>query len=98
MLMLKDSTRLGKYYMRKTFSIIDEEVLRFLSGMEKGEMSRYVTRLIKEDINRCKEDKRVLNRDDVIRLIQEYGGRTKVEKVDRKDNKVVSAAKNLINL
>jgi hypothetical protein len=78
--------------MRKTFSIVDEDVLKFLSGMEKGEMSRYVTRLIKEDM---KKDKCGLSRDDVIRLIREYSG---VERENRKDNKVVNAAKNLVNL
>jgi hypothetical protein len=78
--------------MRKTFSIVDVDVIKFLESMERGEMSRYVTRLIREDMKR---DKCGLSRDEVIKLIREYGG---VERESKEDNKVVSAAKNLINL
>jgi hypothetical protein len=77
--------------VRKTFSIVDEDVLRYLDSMEKGEMSRYVSRLIKEDMKRDKG----ITRDEVIRLIQEYGGKVEVTK---KDSKVINAARNLISL
>jgi hypothetical protein len=54
--------------IRKTFSFTDKEVLEYLGKMDKGEVSRYVSRLIREDMKK----ERVLTRDDVIKLIKEY--------------------------
>ena len=83
--------------VRKTFSICDSEVLKWLGSMEKGLQSKYITRLVREDMGK---NRGVLSRDDVIRLIKEYGGERFIteDKAFIRDSKVVNSIKGLINL
>jgi hypothetical protein len=70
--------------VRKTFSFTDMEVIKWLEGMDKGEMSRYIQRLIREDMRGSKDGSVGLSRDDVIKIIKEFG--VWVEKDSRDGN------------
>jgi predicted class III extradiol MEMO1 family dioxygenase len=84
--MLRDFMKWGRLSMvRKTFSFTDMEVIKWLEGMDKGEMSRYIQRLIREDMRGSKDGSVGLSRDDVIKIIKEFG--VWVEKDSRDGNK-----------
>jgi hypothetical protein len=80
---------------RKTFSFTDEKVLKHLDGMEKGEMSRYVQRLIREDI---KGGRDTVTKEDVVRMIREYGVRIDDVPKKKEDKEIRSAVKNMLGI
>lgn len=94
--------KLGRFYMvRKTFSFTDKEVLEWIAGMRKGEVSGYIQELIKEDMKKEK-GKNGVDRNEVIKILQEYfknnakiGNEVNSQGID---DKVKNSMKGLIRL
>jgi hypothetical protein len=72
------------------------EVVKWLENMDKGEMSRYIQILIREDMKGHKEG---LTREDVIKIIREFGSWFKNGSKDKVENdeKLKKAVKGLMD-
>lgn len=89
--------RLGGFYMaRKTISISDGEVLKYLNDMSRGVRSKYIVDLIRKDM---KGVRGAITEEDVIKLILQYGGdKVAKEKMNGGDERIKNSIKSMINM
>jgi hypothetical protein len=74
---------------RRTFSIVDKDVLEFIDSMDDGTKSRYVVDLIRKDMK--KGSKEYVTREEVMEMIKGL-------KVDSEDTEVKNSLMGTLNL